>query len=274
MSILSSSSSPVLSLYGASLDPISKAEELTLAKEAAAGNKKARETLIRANIRYALSYAKTFYGHGLSNEEVDEEAVIGLIKAIDHFDFTRGTKVITLAKMYIMNEIVSSCNKSGYIQRQSEERLRMILKINKAMKKMNRDCSQDELIEKLSAKTGFDTKLIAELFEESLPCLSLDESTGGAAGETRLSGIPDTVSYTPEETAVYHIQKESLYENLEKLDHVEKQIICMLYGIKPYKRTYSLAEIGRKLGESKQYVHYIKQRAIEKLKTNMEGMAA
>ena len=67
----------VISLYEASLAPLSKATEVELAKQAAAGNKQARETLIRANIRYALSYAKRFYGHGLSNEEVNEEAVIG-----------------------------------------------------------------------------------------------------------------------------------------------------------------------------------------------------
>ena len=176
--------------------------------------------------------------------------------------------------MYIMNEIVSSCNKSGYNQRQSEERLRMILKINKALRKTNTDCSEEELIAKLSAKTGLSKKLIAELFEESLPCLSLDDSTGSEFGETRLSIIPDTVSYTPEETAFYRIQKEQLYKNLNKLDPLEKQIICMLYGMGPYKHPYSLAEIGKKLGESKQYIHYIKQRAIEKLRTNMDGMAA
>ena len=263
-----------LYLYGASLAPLSKAEEMKLAQLATNGNKQARETLIRANIRYALSYAKTFYGHGLSNEEVNEEAVIGLIKAIDHFDYTKGTKVITLAKMYIMNEIVSACNKSGYIQRQSDDRLRMILKINKAMKKINTDCSQSELVEKLAAKTGFDKKLILQLFEESLPCLSLDESTNGEFGETRLSSIPDTASYTPEETTVYHIQKQQLYENLDKLDPLEKQIICMLYGLHQYKHPYSLAEVGKKLGESKQYIHYIKQRAISKLKTSMDGLAA
>ena len=176
--------------------------------------------------------------------------------------------------MYIMNEIVSSCNKSGYNQRQSEERLRMILKINKALRKTNTDCSEEELIAKLSAKTGLNKKLIAELFEESLPCLSLDDSTGGAYGETRLSIIPDTASYTPEETAFYRIQKEQLYKNLNKLDRVERQIICMLYGIGPYKYEYSLAQIGKKLGESKQYIHYVKQRAIEKLKNNMDGLAA
>jgi RNA polymerase primary sigma factor len=266
--------SDFVSLYDASLEPLSKTEELELAKQASLGNAQARETLIRANIRYALSYAKKFYGHGLSNEEVNEEAVIGLIKAIDHFDYTMGYKVITLANRYIMNEIVSSCNKSGYNQRQSEERLRMILKINKALRKTNTDCSEEELIAKLSAKTGFSKKIIAELFEESLPCLSLDDSTGSEFGETRLSIIPDTASYTPEETACYKIQTEQLYQNLNKLDPLEKQIICMLYGIAPYKQEYSLAQIGKMLGESKQYIHYIKQRAIEKLKTNMDGMAA
>lgn len=263
-----------VSLYGASLAPLSKAEELELAKLAANGDMQARETLIRANIRYALSYAKTFYGHGLSNEEVNEEAVIGLIKAIDHFDYTKGNKVITLAKMYIMNEIVSSCNKSGYIQRQSDERLRMILKINKAMKKINTDCSQDQLIYKLSVKTGFNQKLISELLEETLPCVSLDEAVNSEIGESKLSILPDTASYTPEETAIYHLQKQFLYENLGKLDILEKQIICMLYGLKPYKRPYSLAEIGKALGESKQFIHYIKQRALEKLKDNMSGLAA
>lgn len=263
-----------ISLYGASLEPLSKAEEMELAKRAANGDKQARETLIRANIRYALSYAKTFYGHGLSNEEVEEEAVIGLIKAIDHFDYTKGNKVITLAKMYIMNEIVSSCNKSGYTQRQSDERLRMILKINKAMKKINTDCSQDQLIYKLSIKTGFNQKLISELLEETIPCVSLDETTGSEMVETKLSIIQDTASYTPEDSAVYHIQKEALYKNLGKLEPLEKQIILMLYGLKPYKQPYSLAEIGKVLGESKQYIHYIKQRALEKLKMNMEGLAA
>ena len=255
-----------VSLYRASLAPLSKAEEMELAKLAANGNKQARETLIRANIRYALSYAKTFYGHGLSNEEVDEEAVIGLIKAIDHFDYTKGNKVITLAKMYIMNEIVSSCNKSGYIQRQSDERLRMILKINKALKKINTDCSQDQLIYKLSVKTGFNKKLISELLEETLPCVSLDEAANGEMGESKLSILPDTVSYTPEETAIYHLQKQYLYENLGKLDIVEKQIICMLYGLKPYKRPYSLAEVGKPLAKPNRTTVRLKKEPLKSLK--------
>ena len=120
--------SDFVSLYDASLEPLSKAQELELAKQASLGNAQARETLIRANIRYALSYAKKFYGHGLSNEEVNEEAVIGLIKAIDHFDYTKGTKVITLANMYIMNEIGKKLGESKqyihYIKQRAIEKLR------------------------------------------------------------------------------------------------------------------------------------------------------
>ena len=262
------------SLYEASMEPLSKAEELDLAEKASSGNKQAREKLIRANIRYALSYAKTFYGHGLPNEEVNEEAVIGLIKAIDHFDFKRGTKVITLAKMYIMNEIVSACNKSGYAQRQSNERLRMILKINKAMRKIHRDYSHSELLDVLSVKTGLTQQVIAELLEETMPSVSLDEPSTNEIGETRLSLIPDNVSCSPEETAIYRIQVQQLYKSLEKLEPIEKQIICMSSGLQEYKQPYSLSEIGKELGESKQYIHYLKQRALTKLRTNMCGNAA
>ena len=120
--------SDFVSLYDASLEPLSKAQELELAKQASLGNAQARETLIRANIRYALTYAKKFYGRGLSNEEVNEEAVIGLIKAIDHFDYTKGTKVITLANMYIMNEIGKKLGESKqyihYIKQRAIEKLR------------------------------------------------------------------------------------------------------------------------------------------------------
>jgi len=209
-----------LSFYKSSLSPLPKNEEVELAKQAAAGNKMARETLIRANIRYALSYAKRFYGHGLSNEEVNEEAVIALIKAIDHFDFTKGIKIITYARICIMNEILASCNKVAGIQQ-----------------------------------------------------ISLDDSTGSDFGDTKLSCIPDTESYTPEETAVYHLQKQQLYSNLDTLSPFEKQIICMHYGLKKYKQSYSLTEIGEKFGESKQYIHYIEQRALAKLKTKMNGLA-
>lgn len=206
-------------LTSASLAPLPKEKELAFAKQAAKGNKEAREILIRANIRFALTYAKRFYGHGLTNEEVNEEAVIGLIKAVDHFDYTRDVKVITFAKMYIMNEILLSCNKS-------------------------------------------------------IPCLSLDDSTGSELEETKLSTIPDNASYTPEETAIYHIQKEQLYEKLDYLDSLEKQIICMYNGLLQYKEPYSLSEIGKELGESKQYIHYIKERALLKLKNSMSGIAA
>lgn len=209
-----------LSFYKSSLSPLPKKEEVELAKQAAAGNKMARETLIRANIRYALSYAKRFYGHGISNEEVNEEAVIALIKAIDHFDFTKGIKIITYARICIMNEILASCNKVAGIQQ-----------------------------------------------------ISLDDSADSDFGDTKLSSIPDTESYTPEETAVYRIQKHQLYESLDNLSSFEKQIICMHYGLQKYKQSYSLTEIGEKFGESKQYIHYIEQRALAKLKTKMNGLA-
>lgn len=265
----------VLVIINYAVKPLTKTQELGLAKKAAGGDKQARETLIRANIRYAFSYAKLFYGRGLSNDDIDTEAVIGLIKAVDHFDYTKNCKLITFARMYIMNEIVSSRNKCGYLPRQSVERLRMILKINKAMKEIDdADCSHKELVTMISAKTGLAKSLIKELFEENLPCVSLDAKISDGSEDSRLSIISDNASCSPEETAVYHIQKQELYENLDKLKPLEKQIICMFFGLQEYKKPYSLSEIGEKLNASKQYVFYIKKCALDKLKRKMCGIAA
>ncbi len=265
-----------LSLKRASIEPLSRAKEIELAKKAAAGDTQSRETLIRANIPYALKYAKKFHlngGRGLDEEEVNQEAAIGLIKAVDHFDFTRDTKVITLANKYIMNEIISSCNKSGYTLRQSDGRLRMILEINKAKKEIDPDCSGQKRIEKISEITGFDQKLVSELLEESLPCINLDCEPDGSNKPT-LADIPDTVSCSPEKTAIYNILKEQLYETLEKLDPEEKQIICMRYGLQKYEQPYHLTEIGKEFGQSKQYIKYKEKCAIKKLNAYMEGLAS
>lgn len=207
------------SLYKASIEPLEKAEELEVAKKMATGNKKARELLIRANIRYALSCAKKFYGLGLSDEEVNQEAVIGLIKAVDRFDFKRGTKVITFAKWYIKNEIDTACNKSAYIR-----------------------------------------------------SISLDEPVS-ESGETRLSMIPDTTSCSIE-SAINHIQKQVLYESIKKLEPMERDVICMHYGLKDYKEEYSLSAIGEKYQRSRQNIFFIKERALSKLRQDMNSLAA
>ena len=212
------------SLYKASIEPLEKAEELEVAKKMATGNKKAREKarelLIRANIRYALSCAKKFYGLGLSDEEVNQEAVIGLIKAVDRFDFKRGTKVITFAKWYIKNEIDTACNKSAYIR-----------------------------------------------------SISLDEPVS-ESGETRLSMIPDTASCSIEGSAINHIQKQVLYVSIKKLEPMERDVICMHYGLKDYKEEYSLSAIGEKYQRSRQNIFFIKERALSKLRQDMNSLAA
>lgn len=107
-----SKSKHISKLYQASIPPLSRTQEADLAFQVLNGSKTARETLIRANIRYAISYASNFYGHGLSNDDVNCEAVIGLIKAVDHFDPKRGNRLITLSSYYIMNEILRAINKT------------------------------------------------------------------------------------------------------------------------------------------------------------------
>ena len=245
-------------LYSYAIEPLDKAQELGLAEKAAGGDKQARETLIRANIRYALSYAKTFYGHGLSNEDIDEEAIIGLIKAIDNFDYKRGYKIITYAKMYIMNEIMHASNYSGYVMRQSDERFRTLMKIKKALRRIYEENNQSKLLDSLAYETGLDKKVITELLEQTQPCTALEEQQ-------------ESNYEAPETAAIYEVLVQGLYSKLSELDPLERQVICMTYGLEQYKKPYSMGEIGKNLGRSKQYIFYIKEKAIDKLKMFMKG---
>ena len=102
------------SLYEASFNPLNREAEFLTAQKMKNGDASARETLIRANIRFALSEARKYQGHGLSWEDLCSEATTGLVKAVDHFDLNHNVRLITCAVYWIRNEILTSINKCGY----------------------------------------------------------------------------------------------------------------------------------------------------------------
>ena len=261
-------------LYGASLSPLTKNMEMELASSARAGNAKARETLIRSNIRFAISYGSKFYGHGLSKEDIDAEAIIGLIKAVDHFDPSKGNRLITLSTYYIMDEILGALNNSGYVQHQSDARSRMLIKINKELRKLNPDLSEKEKLLAVAKKTGFSVQVIRELLEENTPCLSLDLPSGDKGSSSIQDMLEDTALENQELSLIRQLEEEHLYQLLETLSPKEQEILCMLYGLKNYREPLSLSEISGKFGTSKQAIFNIKNRSLKQLKKLMEDEAA
>ncbi|MCR5401819.1 MAG: sigma-70 family RNA polymerase sigma factor [Treponema sp.] len=264
----------ITTLYDLSLSPLTKKKEIELALAAKNGNSKARETLIRANIRFALSFAAKFYGHGLSNEDIDAEAVTGLIKAVDHFDPSKGTRLITLSSYYIMDEILDSLNKSGYVQHQSDARARMLIKINKEMRKLNPDLKDEDKIRLVAQKTGFSGNLISELLKENQPCISLDLPVNNEKSSSIQDTLEDKDTENQEAALIRHFEEERLYKLLTSLSKNEEEVLCMLFGLKNYKKPLSLTEASKKLGTTKQNIYYLKTKSLKALRLMLEADAA
>ena len=146
------------SLYSASFNPLNRDTEHVLAEKVKNGDAAARETLIRSNIRFALSEARKYQGHGLDFDDLCSEATAGLIKAVDHFDSSRNVRFITCAVLWIKNEVLASINKCGYTQRLSNNDYRAMIELRKNLHKYQDVMDENERLNLVASSTGITYK--------------------------------------------------------------------------------------------------------------------
>lgn len=262
-------------LCKAALEPLNPTAELLLAKKAAEGNKTARETLIRANIRFAVAYAKKFQGHGLSCEDLEAEAVVGLIKAIDHFDCTHGARIITYASWWIRNEVLAALNKCGASQRLSDRNFRMLIQVQKTLQQLQDIENDAERLQKAAEIVGISTEQLSELLEANTAAISLQAESGDEKNQTALQDhIADSASPTVEETALGNCLKEDLEAALCTLGETERNVLMLHYGLTVNKKALSYAEIAQKYGLTKQWAFFKTQAAEKHLAKKLCAMPA
>lgn len=256
-------------LYDASLPPLSKGQEQELALLAKKGDAKARETLIRSNIRFAIQYGKTFEKGCFEEDEIATEAIIGLIKAVDRFNPSQGTRLITYAKYFIRCEILTAKSKCGNGVHESDTRSRALIKINSAFAMTSDILDEDKRLEEISSITGLSKKLILELLEENQAVVSLDSPVTQDGSGSLMEMLEDPRTDNPEEKAIYEWEKEKLYSTLSRMDSQERKIICMFYGLGENQEPKSLVDIGKLYGCSRQQIFFLKEKALNLIKQEL-----
>ena len=243
-------------LYRASLAPMSRDEECSLAVKARNGDKKAREKLFRANLRYAIKLANTYIGVGLDADDLYSEAAYGLLNAVDHFDSERGT-VCTCAFLYIRNAIFNAANKCGKHLRLSDADNKKLVQIKKAQKEI--EChfgSADEQIAALSDSTGIPQDTIEDLLRCSENSVSGSANVGEDGAEL-FDLLKDNRSSSPEENAIAACMREDLLNELPKMEKYERYVFMLANGF-GYKNAspHTLSDIGKRFGHSKQWANW------------------
>lgn len=241
-------------------------EEKEVATKAATGDKKARDTLIKSNLRFVVSCAKQYQNQGLPLIDLINEGNLGLIKAASMFDVTRGFRFISYAVWWIRQAILYSLSGQSRIIRLPVNQIHTINKISKATQEFEKRNERTPSYIELEKLTDIQADKIDSIINSNNKIVSVDAPFKNEEEGT----LVDVIQNYNSPRADLNLIKESENKNIElilnKLSDREHDILIMFFGLGCYPMT--LEEIGKKFGITSERVRQIKEKAIRNLKAN------
>lgn len=244
---------------------LSAEKEVELAKRIKKGDRQALETLIKANLRFVVSVSKQYQNQGLSLPDLINEGNLGLIKAAERFDETRGFKFISYAVWWIRQSILQALAEQARIVRLPLNKIGSINKINKAFNKLEQEFQREPTIEEVALL--MESKI--EIVEDSLNFASIHVSMDAPLREEEANNLYDVMlnedSPNPEEALIDDSLRMEIERSLSTLGDRESEILRYYFGLNSYQ-PHTLEEIGDEFGLTRERVRQIKEKAIKKLK--------
>jgi len=245
-------------------DLISNDVEEELAKKIRAGDREALNRLVNANLRFVVSVAKQYQNQGLSLADLINEGNLGLIKAAEKFDETRGFRFISYAVWWIRQSILQALAEQSRIIRLPLNQNSLLNKINKAVAKFEIENERKPTFEELAKDVGLTEEKLTETLKTQGKHLSVDAPFSNGEDGSFLDilenyDVPRTDSSLIKESLVIEIQR-----SLSTLTEREKDIINLFFGLEGNEMT--LEEIGDRLGLTRERVRQIKEKALRRLR--------
>lgn len=245
---------------------ISVEEEVELAQRIRQGDKEALERLTRANLRFVVSVAKQYQNQGLTLPDLINEGNLGLIKAAEKFDETRGFKFISYAVWWIRQSILQALAEQSRIVRLPLNQVGSINKINKALAKFEQEHERQPTVDELAEMIDQTADKVADTMRVSSRHVSIDAPFVEGEDNSLLDVLPNDDS----PNADRGLMKESLATDIDRilscLSKREIRIIKAFFGIGQQELT--LEEIGEQENLTRERVRQIKEKAIRKIKIN------
>ena len=243
-------------------------EEVKLARKIKQGDQKALDKLTKANLRFVVSVAKQYQNQGLSLPDLINEGNLGLIKAAQRFDETRGFKFISYAVWWIRQSILQSLAEQSRIVRLPLNKVGLTNRIQKAFSKLEQEYEREPSPEELATLLELDTDEVSATLGIGARHISMD--TPLAEGEDNtLVDVMENPNAERAETNIEHNEslKQEIERSLRTLTERQKEVICYFFGI-GVDHPMSLEDIGDKFNLTRERVRQIKDKAITKLRTN------
>lgn len=246
---------------------ISADEEVELAIRIKAGDQRALEKLTRANLRFVVSVAKQYQNQGMTLPDLINEGNVGLIKAAERFDETRGFKFISYAVWWIRQSILQALAEQARIVRLPLNKIGTINKLNRAFSELEQKYERPPSAEELAEFMGVSVNDVKQSLQSNGRHVSMDAplTEGDESSSSLYDVLPNTYSETPDVDLVKDSLRKDIERSLSTLTSREGEVVRLYFGLNG-RYPLTLEEIGDKFDLTRERVRQIKEKAIRRMK--------
>ncbi len=244
---------------------LSMDEEVELAKRIAEGDQYATERLTESNLRLVVSIAKKYVGRGLSFLDLIQEGNLGLIKAVDKFDYSKGYKFSTYATWWIRQAITRSIADQSRTIRIPVHMSEVINKAYRISRSLLQELGREPTEEEIAKEMNLPVEKVREIMKISADPISLDTPIGEEDDSHLGDFIKDDTIMGPEDAAAYTMLQDQIQKLLTTLSEREQRVLILRFGLLD-GRTRTLEEVGKEFNVTRERIRQIEAKALRKLR--------
>ena len=240
-------------------------QEVDLAMRVEAGDQEAKRELTEANLRLVVSIAKKYVGRGMPFLDLIQEGNMGLMKAVDKFDYTKGYKFSTYATWWIRQAITRGIADTGRTIRVPVHMVETINKTLRMTRQLLQELGREPTPEEVADRLGVPASRVREVLKISRDPVSLDTPIGEEDDSHLGDFIEDDTALSPADSATFSMLREELANALESLTERERQVVKLRFGLED-GRARTLEEVGKEFNVTRERIRQIEAKALRKLR--------